>query len=394
MQRAAGAAVLLIWAAVLLGGAFRPQGSTPVGPEHPYVGHAAPALALADPSGRPVSLADLRGRAVFLNFWASWCGPCRAEMPEIQRLAESLPDGAAILTVNVTAQERSPEAALAYLREHGYTFPVALDPTGAASDRYQVASLPTSLFISPEGAVTARVAGPLTLRAMQGYLSEAQAGPPRTAGLPGPGSLLPEALSLGPAVLPTRALFWSAGALAAYLAAGQTGRELVFNLALGSLLGAKLIYVLLDPAAYLRSPGLLLGFPHGTQALPGALIGGLALAFWGLRRTADRLPAWDRAAPALLCGAGLGMLGSPGPADWVYGPLLLAAGVAALALARAMPRAGDATAMALTLGGLAVVLADLARPAASPAGVSALQVAAGLAATAAWLWRRRRPERA
>ncbi len=172
MNRLWSGSILLMWAVLLLGGAFRP---TPPGlnaTPRPEVGYPAPAIALLDQSGRPVELADLRGQSVFINFWASWCGPCRIEMPEIQRLAADLGpnDRAQILTVNMTSQESSAAAALQYLNQHGYSFPVLLDPTGQAGNAYRVLSLPTSLFISPDGIVTARINGPLSRVAITDYL--------------------------------------------------------------------------------------------------------------------------------------------------------------------------------------------------------------------------------
>lgn len=107
---------------------------------------------------------------MFVNFWASWCGPCRLEMPEVQRLSASLPPDTAILTVNT---ESSPETVRRFLESEGYTFPVVQDAEGRAAIDYMVLSLPTSLFISPDGVVTARVNGPLTYGAMLDYLKAA-----------------------------------------------------------------------------------------------------------------------------------------------------------------------------------------------------------------------------
>ncbi|HEY3366529.1 MAG TPA: TlpA disulfide reductase family protein [Symbiobacteriaceae bacterium] len=175
MQRAMTVLVMMTWAAVLLGGAFRPQGPGPGAAAQPRPGYRAPALTLVDLQGQPVSLEAYRGRAVFLNFWASWCPPCRLEMPEIERLAASLPEGTAVLTVNATTRESGgPATVAAFLRSTGYTFPVALDQAGQAEAAYGVVSFPTSLFISPDGVVTARVNGPLTGGAMAGYLKAAR----------------------------------------------------------------------------------------------------------------------------------------------------------------------------------------------------------------------------
>lgn len=169
-------AVSLMWAALLLGGAFRPSVAPPgaggIQPQ-PRSGYPAPSIALADLDGKPVRLSDLQGKAVFLNFWASWCGPCRLEMPEVERLSRALPTGTAILTVNMTAQEQSEDTVRAFLAAQGYDFPVALDRQGTVGEAYQVLSLPTSLFISPAGVVTARVNGPLSHAAMLDYLKAA-----------------------------------------------------------------------------------------------------------------------------------------------------------------------------------------------------------------------------
>lgn len=160
--------VILMWALVLVGGAFRPSaGSAGSGAQ---VGQQAPPLRVTTLDGQPFALSDLRGKAVFINFWASWCGPCRLEMPEVQRLAANLPAGTAVVTVNT---ETSADVVRRFLSEEGYTFPVVLDSETHAQLDYEVLSLPTSLFLSPEGVVTARVSGPLTYAAMVDYLKAA-----------------------------------------------------------------------------------------------------------------------------------------------------------------------------------------------------------------------------
>lgn len=166
--------VLLMWTALLLGGAFRPEAAGAGGEPRPRVGYVAPAIDVVDLDGRPVQLSDFAGQAVFLNFWASWCPPCRMEMPEIEKLAASLPPGTTVLTVNVTVQESSPLSGPAYLAQQKYTFPAVLDLAGRTTQAYQVISLPTNLFIGPEGVVTARVNGPLTYGAMLDYLKAAR----------------------------------------------------------------------------------------------------------------------------------------------------------------------------------------------------------------------------
>lgn len=173
MQKVLATLVAAMWAAVLLGGAFRPHPSAGQGKPQPLAGAPAPALTVSSWEGQPVTLESYKGKAVMLNFWASWCGPCRMEMPEIERLAADLPAGTALLTVNVTAQESSPDAVQEFLRRSGYTFPVVLDPHARGETAYRVLSLPTSFFISPDGVITARINGPLSHRAMVDYLKAA-----------------------------------------------------------------------------------------------------------------------------------------------------------------------------------------------------------------------------
>lgn len=160
----------LMWAALLLGGAFRPEAPGADSEPQPYAGYPAPPLTGYDATGKPVALSDLRGKAVFVNFWASWCGPCRLEMPDIERLAANLPPGSAILTVNLDAEA---EQAQQFLREQGYTFPVVYDRNGQGASDYKVISFPTSLFINPNGLVTARISSPLSFAAMNDYLKGA-----------------------------------------------------------------------------------------------------------------------------------------------------------------------------------------------------------------------------
>lgn len=410
MRKMLTAVLISTWAVLLLGGAFRPQGFDPNRPPRPAVGYPTPDLVAVGLDLKPVKLSDLRGKAIFLNFWASWCGPCRIEMPEIQRLYETLPEGTTILAVNMTAQESGPEAPLAYLQAHGYSFPVALDLSGQAGEEFRALSLPTSLFVSPDGIVTARISGPLSYRAMSDYLAAAASAPhmePEQAGLLdqealrqlSPGAHLPDVLAVGPAVLPTRALAWLLGAGLAYILAGLWTRraglesglaqDLVLNLAIGAVLGAKLIYVVLDPVAYVGSPSLLLAFPYGALALPGAAIGAFALAAWTLRKQPDRLLLLDQTVPALVLGTALGAAGSAEPGAWALSPLLLAAGLTSAWLRGRLSTPGQTAAGALTVTALAVALADLPRPLAATGGVSSLQLAAALIGTAAWYWQGR-----
>lgn len=112
-------AVIAMAALLLLGGAFRPVAGDR--PDRPEVGFPAPDFALTDVVGKSVRLSDYRGKAVFLNFWATWCPPCKAEMPEIQKLQREMPE-LVILGVDL----RSPEAVWAFMKDMNGRFPLTL----------------------------------------------------------------------------------------------------------------------------------------------------------------------------------------------------------------------------------------------------------------------------
>jgi peroxiredoxin len=115
----------------------------------PKTPDAAPAFALEDLAGRRVSLADFRGRAVFLNFWATWCAPCREEFPAMVTLSRELGEqGLAVVAVNF---QEDREAVRAFAREFGVPFPVLLDPSGGVAERYGVRALPTTVFGDRQG---------------------------------------------------------------------------------------------------------------------------------------------------------------------------------------------------------------------------------------------------
>jgi cytochrome c biogenesis protein CcmG/thiol:disulfide interchange protein DsbE len=125
----------------------------------PQIGFFAPDFELSALDGQTVSLRDLRGRAVILNFWASWCAPCRAEMPALQAVAEDYRDaGLVVLAVNAAFQDRS-EDVVAFVGQHDLTFSILLDENGRVNRLYQVRSLPTTFFIGRDGLIQEVVIG-------------------------------------------------------------------------------------------------------------------------------------------------------------------------------------------------------------------------------------------
>lgn len=125
----------------------------------PRQGFSAPDISLAQMDGQPVELAQLRGQVVVINFWASWCPPCRAEMPALERAYQAERErGLEILAVNTTYQDQLP-AAQAFVAEHGLSFPILLDTTGEAANRYHMRALPTTFFVDREGVIRKVIVG-------------------------------------------------------------------------------------------------------------------------------------------------------------------------------------------------------------------------------------------
>ncbi len=133
--------------------------STSNGIPAPQAGFAAPAFTLTAADGTSYSLSDLRGQAVLINLWATWCPPCRAEMPAIEKMYKEYKNqGFTVLAINMTYQDAPAEIA-PFTEKYGLTFPILLDETGAVASAYQLRSLPTSLFINREGIISEVVIG-------------------------------------------------------------------------------------------------------------------------------------------------------------------------------------------------------------------------------------------
>ncbi|MCU0489114.1 MAG: TlpA family protein disulfide reductase [Anaerolineales bacterium] len=119
----------------------------------PRQGFLAPDFELPSASGEIVRVTELRGKPVMLNVWASWCGPCRAEMPAMQRVYENYQSqGLEILAVNSTSQDTRQDA-LAFVESLGLRFPILFDDEGQVARLYQVNALPTTFFIDAQGII-------------------------------------------------------------------------------------------------------------------------------------------------------------------------------------------------------------------------------------------------
>ena len=125
----------------------------------PQAGFLAPDFTLETLEGESITLSDLRGQVVLVNFWATWCPPCKAEMPAFQQAYTDYADeGFVIVAVNAIQQD-SVSAIETFRASNGLTFPIVLDTDGDTSRAYQVRSLPTSFFVDKEGIISEVVIG-------------------------------------------------------------------------------------------------------------------------------------------------------------------------------------------------------------------------------------------
>ncbi len=114
-------------------------------------GEYAPDVQLQTIDGETVRLSDYRGQIVILNFWATWCPPCRAEIPDFQQLYDDEEYDVEILAVNMTASEDSEEGVAEFVDEFGMTFPTLMDYEGEVTSHFQITAYPTSYIIDSEG---------------------------------------------------------------------------------------------------------------------------------------------------------------------------------------------------------------------------------------------------
>lgn len=152
----------------------QPQASVSAGEDlsryyAPEVGAHAPEFTLESLGPQPVSLADLHGKVVLLNFWATWCGPCRLEMPLFQDRHEQWSDRLTIVGVNF---DEPKTAVQAFADELGLTFPLVLDPGGRVQNLYRVRGYPTSIFLDENGVVQIVHIGIMAESQLDGYLQQ------------------------------------------------------------------------------------------------------------------------------------------------------------------------------------------------------------------------------
>ena len=136
-------------------------------------------LELTDQFGNIHTLADYKGKVIFLNFWATWCGPCRNEMPDIQKLYEEYSaqgEGAEVVILGVAGpgigQEGSADEIASFMEENGYTYPVLMDESGEMFSQYGISAFPTTFMIDKDGNVYGYVPGQMTEDIMRSIIDQ------------------------------------------------------------------------------------------------------------------------------------------------------------------------------------------------------------------------------
>ena len=149
-----GIAVIML-ISVLVSGVVAGCSSSPAQGTH--IGSPAPNFKLPNLEGETVSLSDLRGKPVMLNFWATWCPPCREEMPFIQQVYEQWSDkGLVVLAINLGESSAKVKE---FMQSYGLSFPVLLDTKEDVAQKYNIRGIPTTVFIDKNGIIQVRITG-------------------------------------------------------------------------------------------------------------------------------------------------------------------------------------------------------------------------------------------
>ncbi len=121
-------------------------------------GKSAPDFSLPDLQGRKIGLRQFRGKIVFLNFWATWCGPCKEEMPFLEILHKQF-KGKDFVLLTISVDYEGARPVQEFIRKQGYTFPVLLDPKSEVLDLFEVKGIPTTFLIDKKGKMIGRAIG-------------------------------------------------------------------------------------------------------------------------------------------------------------------------------------------------------------------------------------------
>lgn len=135
-------------------------------------GNLAPDFTLTTLDGKKVQLSELKGKKVIVNFWATWCPPCKAEMPHMQNFYEDFSDeeNVEILAVNLTSEDKE-ESVQNFVQDYGLTFPIPLDTEGVVGETFQAITIPTSYMIDTKGRIQNKIVGPMDENMIKDFVS-------------------------------------------------------------------------------------------------------------------------------------------------------------------------------------------------------------------------------
>lgn len=152
-----GLGILILFGGVLFVTAKKPpQSNVAVAPN---VGYRVPSFTLTTyPDNRPLSVTPNMNKPLFINFWASWCPPCQAEAPDLEKAYEKYGKQIEFIGVNLTSQDTLPDVQK-FLNTYGIKYTTALDTTGVAASEYKIVAIPTSVFVNRSGMIVDRYTG-------------------------------------------------------------------------------------------------------------------------------------------------------------------------------------------------------------------------------------------
>ncbi|SIS37356.1 TlpA family protein disulfide reductase [Salimicrobium flavidum] len=130
------------------------------------IGEQAPNIPLQTLQGKKTNVDHYKGKPVILNIWATWCPPCKEEMPGVQRFHEKYGEDVTVLAVNATSTEEDPSNVSRYIQKEGFTFETLLDKEDQLSEKYQTFTIPATYFINSDGTIHSRKFGPMTYEFM------------------------------------------------------------------------------------------------------------------------------------------------------------------------------------------------------------------------------------
>ncbi|PCD08118.1 alkyl hydroperoxide reductase [Peribacillus simplex] len=137
------------------------------------IGAKAPNFSLKTLDGKQVELSDYEGKKIMLNFWATWCPPCKKEMPDMEKYTQQAGDDVVVLAVNIDPEND----VQAFVEDNGITFTIPLDSQSAknpVNERYKILSIPTTYFIDKKGIIRNKVISAMTLKDMERNINSMQ----------------------------------------------------------------------------------------------------------------------------------------------------------------------------------------------------------------------------